>query len=252
MKLSLASVVLLCCGSLLLAQEGPTTQPSTKSTDEEAFRDAVDPSTSTWSSAMPGGFAVVVGYKSVKVKQSFSHNTNPEDSFLPNANVPGSAGTTRLNRAQFVDFGFRYELPADSRWSFHLDATGLFAFTTGNGADASGMNLDDRQNANDSRPAALAAFVYTDANYGFDVALGVNYSLSKDLYLGASADFAGVFVESGWDRYSSYKVQSSKLVLIPAGGPTFGWRIAKDTAIEGSVLFGKNGIGYTVGLVCHF
>ena len=112
--------------------------------------------------------------------------------------------------------------------------------------------FDDIQNANDSRPAADAAFIYTDSNYGFDVALGTTFSLSKDFYVGALVDLSGVFVDNGWDRYSSYQVQSSKLVLVPAGGLKFGWRVTKDAAIEGNVLYGKNGIGFNAGLVVHF
>ena len=139
-----------------------------------------------------------------------------------------------------------------SKWSLNIDATGLFAYTSGNGADASGMNLDDRQNANDDRPAANAAFIYTDANFGFDGALGLNYKLSKHFYVGAVADFSGVFVDNGWDRNSSYQSQSTKLVLVPAGGPKFGWRMTEDIAVEGTVLIGKNGVGYNAGFVLHF
>jgi|ERR1035438_8185805 hypothetical protein len=192
-----------------------------------------------------------IGYKSVPVNQTYSHNTNPNDSFLPNANVPGSAGTTSLDRAQFIDFGFRYELPLNYHLSFNIDATGLFAYTSGNGADAWGMNLDDRQNANDNRPAANAVFVYTDSNFGFDAALGTSYRLTEDFYVGAVVDLSGVFVDSGWDRYSTYTPESTTLVLVPAGGPKLGWRFG-DIAIEGTVLFGKYGVGYNAGIVWRF
>jgi hypothetical protein len=235
MKLALASFVLLFA-PCILAQEAPAQQSS-----------AQDDSIAT-----PSGFAALLGYKSVPVKQTFSHDTNPDDNFLPNSNVPGSAGVTSLDQAQFIDLGLRYEIPVNKKWSFNIDATGLFAASTGNGADASGMNLDDRQNANDNRPAANAAFIYTDANWGFDVALGTSYSLSKKIYIGAVADFTGIFVDSGWDRYSSYSSQSTKLVLVPAGGPKFGWHMSENIAIEGTALFGKNGVGYNAGLVWNF
>jgi hypothetical protein len=235
MKLALVSFVLLLA-PCILAQDAPAQQSS-----------AQDDSTAT-----PTGFAALLGYKSVPVKQTFSHNTNPGDNFLPNANVPGSVGTTSLDQAQFIDVGLRYEMPIKKKWRFNIDATGLFAVTTGNGADASGMNLDDRQNANDNRPAANAAFIYTDANWGFDVALGITYSLPKNFYVGAVADLSGVFVDSGWDRYSSYTSQSTKLVLVPAGGPKLGWRMSENIAIEGTALFGKNGVGYNAGLVWNF
>ncbi len=230
-KPALTSFVLFF-GACVFAQEGPFAN------------DAVTAS----------GLAVLLGYKSVPVKQSFPHDTNPGDSFLPNASVPGSAGTTSLDRAQFIELGLRYERPLskNSRWSFNIDAGGLFAFSTGNGADASGMNLDDRQNANDSRAAANAAFIYTEANWGFDLALGANYSLSKHFYVGAVGDLSGVFMDNGWDRFSDFESQSTRLVLVPAGGPKLGVAISDHFKVEATALFGKDGVGYNAGLVFCF
>src|ERR1035441_3310888 len=73
MKLALVSFVLLLA-PCILAQDAPAQQSS-----------AQDDST-----AAPTGFAALLGYKSVPVKQPFSHNPKPGDKFLPNANVPGS------------------------------------------------------------------------------------------------------------------------------------------------------------------
>ena len=252
MKVLPVLLILLFAASAVTAQETLATEPTTQAIESGAPDDATNPRTATWNVAMPNGLAGLLGYKSVPVKQSFSHDTNPGDSFLPNANLSGSAGRTALNRAQYIDAGFRYELPISNNWSFNVDATGLFAVTTGNGADASGMNLDDSKNANDSRPAAGAAFVYTDSKFGFDLAVGTTYSLTKDYYVGVQADLTSVFVDNGWDRFSSYEVQSSKLLLVPAAGLKLGWRVSKDAAIEGSVLYGKNGLGYSAGLVFHF
>ena len=233
MKIAIVAMIMLI-GCAALAQEIPAT---------------LNPDAGT-----PSGFGLLLGYKSVPVKQTFAHDTNPGDSFLPNANVPGSAGTTSLNRAQYIDLGLRYETPlADkSKWSLNIDAAGLFAYTSGNGADSSRMNLDDRQNANDNRPAANAAFIYTDSNWGFDATIGVNYSFSKHFYAGVAGDFTGVYVDNGWDRYSNFQSQSAKWVLVPAGGPKLGLRITESSAIEGTILFGKNGVGFNAGLVWHF
>src|ERR1035441_4004442 len=106
MKLVIAPLVLLL-GCVALAQETPAT---------------LNPDTDT-----PSGFGLLLGYKSLPVKQTFAHDTNPGDSFLPNANVPGSGGTTSLNRAQYIDFGLRYETPLrdKSKWSLNMDASGL-------------------------------------------------------------------------------------------------------------------------------
>jgi hypothetical protein len=204
--------------------------------------------------ANPSGFSLLLGYKSVPVKQSFAHDTNPGDNFLPNAGIPGSAGTTSLNRAQYIEAGLRYETPyfSSSKWSLNIDAAGLLAYTAGNGATSSGMNLNDRQNANDSRPPANAAFIYTDSNWGFDATLGINYHFTRHLYAGLVGDFTGVYVENGWDRYSTYTSQQSKWVLVPAGGPKLGYRFSQHFGAEGTVLIGKNGVGFNTGLVFHF
>lgn len=251
MKSALALLVLVFCASSIAGQATSAAQASQQPLTENALGEDMNPDTSTWTSAMPRGFAVLIGYKRVPVRQSFSHDTNSGDSFLPNANAPGSAGTTSLNRAQYVDAGFRYEAPANGNWSFNVDVTGLFAYTKGNGADASGWNLDDHENANDSRPAANAAFVYTDSNLGFDVALGISYGLSKVFYVGAVADLAGVVVDNGWDRFSKLQVQSKKLFLVPAGGLKLGLRFSKNIAIEGTALSGKNGVRFNGDIVLH-
>ena len=51
------------------------------------------------------GFSALLSYKNVPLKQTFSHNTAPSDAFLPNSDVPGSAGTTSLNHAQYISLG---------------------------------------------------------------------------------------------------------------------------------------------------
>jgi hypothetical protein len=212
---------------------------------------ATDSDSSAWTAAMPQGFAFFACYKTVAVDQSFAHDTHPDDSFLPNANVPGSAGTTSLARARYIDLGLRYDAPSKGRWTFNVDVAGLFAYSSGNGAGASGWNLDDRQNANDPRPPANAAFIYTDSIYGFDVALGATCGLSRFFYLGAGADLAGLVVDNGWDRFSSKAVQARKLLLVPAGGPKVGLRLTREVALEGTALFARKGVGYDGRIVIH-
>jgi hypothetical protein len=125
----------------------------------------------------------------------------------------------------------------------------LFAVTSGSGANASGFNLDDHRSANDNRPVYQAGSVYTDSDFGFEVAIGATFSLSKNFYVGPLFDLSGVFIDNGWDRYSSYQIQHTRLVVIPAGGIKFGYRTSKTTAIECNVLAGKNGFGCNAGLV---
>jgi len=251
MRSVLAFLVLLSCASVVGGQRMLVAQAPPRLVLGEALADDSGSGTPAWTAAMPQGFALLVGYQSVVVKQSFAHDTHPDDSFLPNASVPGSAGTTSLDRAQYLALGLRYEGPAHGAWSLGVGVAGLFALTRGNGADASGWNLDDRENANDSRPAANAAFVYTDSIVGFDLSLAATYGLSRVVYVGAVADLAGVFLDNGWDRFSSFQLQSRKLVLVPAGGPKLGLRLTRDTALEGSVLWGRKGVGYSGSIVLY-
>lgn len=54
------------------------------------------------------GFRVLVGYQYIDLDVKFTHNTHPADFFLPNASVPGSAGTTKLGGANFLSVGIGY------------------------------------------------------------------------------------------------------------------------------------------------
>lgn len=225
-----ALLLVLIVGSPVLAEDAPTDAPASGRT----------------------GFGFLTGYKSIPVKRSFAHDTHPGDSFLPGAGIPGSAGTTSIDRAQFFELGFRFEAPLSSNWHINIDAGGLVAVTLGNGDTSLGMNLDDRQNINDNRAPANAAFVYTDARWGFDVALGINYNLSSSVYIGGVVDLAGVLIDHGWDRFSSYSSQKSELVLVPAAGPKLGVRLTENTALEGIALLGQDGVGFSAGVVFRF
>jgi hypothetical protein len=201
---------------------------------------------------LPECDAEILGYRSVPVKQTFVHNTYGGDSFLPRAKVPGSAGTTILNRAQYIDYGFRWQRPLDRRWTISFDATSLFAVTGGSNTNASGFNLVDHRSENDTRYRGMADFIYTDTDFGYDLAISASYSLDKNLYIGAVADFTTVFLDSGWDRYSSFVSQSSKQLFVPAGGLRFGFRGTKTSDIEATILIGRNGVGYFFGVANTF
>lgn len=225
----------------------PTSQPATTRSAESIFHDAINSDKETWTTAMPENTFSLLGYRSVPVKQTFVHNTYPGDSFLPRAKVPGSAGTTILNRAQYIDYGFRWQRPLDDHWAVNFDATGLFAVSGGSNTNASGFNQVDHRSANDTRYRGVADFIYTDTDFGYDLAIGTTYSLTKHLYIGAVADFTTVYLDNGWDRYSSFISQSSKQLFVPAGGLKIGYRGTKNSSIEATLFIGKNGVGYFVG-----
>jgi hypothetical protein len=104
----------------------------------------------------------------------------------------------------------------------------------------------------DDRCRGKADFIYTDSDFGCDLAVGVNYSITKHCYIGAVADFTTVYIGNGWDRYSSFVPQSGRQYLVPAGGIKFGYRGTKNSSIEATVLLGRNGVGYFLGTVWDF
>jgi hypothetical protein len=268
---------LLCIVATGLAADMPATRPSSQAvasqpdpsaekptsatlpsatasppTTQDLYKSAINPKTDTWTTAMPDNSCTILAYRSVPVRQTISHNTYPHENFLPNARIPGSEGITTLNRAEYIDFGFRCQKPVNEKLTLNFDATGLFAATGGSNTNASGFNLVDHRAANDTRPRGEADFVYTDTNYGYDLAIGATWSLSKEYYIGAVADFTTVYIDSGWDRYSSFISQTSRQLFIPAGGIKIGYRMSKNSAIEGTFLLGRNGMGYFAGMVWDF
>jgi hypothetical protein len=254
------------------AADTPTTQPASQAVAEgsrsssqpsavapappaaarDMYKEAIDPKSDTWTTAMPEDTGEILAYRSVPVRQTFSHNTYRYESFLPNSKVPGSEGITTLNRAQYIDYGYRWQHPVNEKLTLNFDATGLFADTGGSNTNASGFNLVDHRAANDTRPRGVADFVYTDTNFGFDLAIGATWSITDKFYIGAVADFTTVFIDSGWDRYSSFISQTSRQLFIPAGGLKVGFRTTKNSSIEGTFLLGRNGMGYMAGMVWFF
>lgn len=189
--------------------------------------------------APASGFHVSVGYKNLSLDYEFRHNTHPGDSFLPNAGQAGSAGKTELKQLHFVAVGVGYDQPFLENWSANFDLSALF-----------GGARDRHQNANDSRPAANGAFVYSEARYGFLGGAGVSRQVGK-FSLGGEFQLAGVQVESGWDRFSKDQKQSSSFKLLPTAGPKLGYRINQNLSVDGSVQFGR-GVGGNVGVKWNF
>src|SRR5437899_1833349 len=68
-------------------------------------------------------FRAFLGYKSLKLDDhQFSHDTHSDDSFLPNSNLPGSAGTTDVGgRLHFAAFGCGYQFHLWDNFALTLD-----------------------------------------------------------------------------------------------------------------------------------
>lgn len=192
--------------------------------------------------APESGFpTLLVGYKCLTLdNQCFSHDTHPDDSFLPNARVPGSAGTTEVGGwLHFFAVGIRYQARLSERFSLSLDLSGLV-----------GGERDEHQNANDERPAASGAFVYSEARWGLFAAAGAQYHI-EGFYVGAETQLGGVFVDSGWDRFGKDESQHTKFELIPSAGPKIGYAFDEDFNVEATAQFGR-GVGFGIQAVWKF
>ncbi len=166
---------------------------------------------------------VFAGYRSLTTDYEFKHDTHPDDFFLFNSNVPGSAGTTELNgRLWYLSLGAGGTI-SSGRNSYNLD----FGFLIGN-------ERDIQQNINDSRPPHNAAFIYSEINWGIFAAIAASYKISRVFYIGAEAQLGGVFIESGWDRFNKDQEVETKLELVPTIGPTISFYF-----IEATVQFGR-------------
>ncbi|MBL9168798.1 MAG: hypothetical protein JNN07_13755 [Verrucomicrobiales bacterium] len=180
------------------------------------------------------------GYRYVSgIDYTHSHDTHPDDRWLQNGNLPGSAGTTHVSEAHVVQFGLGrdFSLPQNFvAWS-SLDL-------------GVGVNMDKRQNANDPRPPATGAFVFSWPLWLADVGLGVGYNLGR-VRVGAEARGGGLLILSGYDRYSSLDVQAAKWQWTYGLGPTVSVRVSDRIDLEGRALFG-NVSSVTFSLAIHF
>jgi hypothetical protein len=186
-------------------------------------------------------FSALVGYKFISgLSYGYTHNTHPDDSFLPSANVPGSAGSTSLSTAHFGIAGVGYQPKLYGDLHLTLDVGLLF-----------GGARDRHQNDNDLRPPAVGAFVYSQAGpLGAYFAPGLEYRW-RSLAVGAEAQVAGIPISSGWDRFGSDQEVKSEFRWVITGGPKLGVRLSESMRLEGSVQFGKS-IGASVGFRYFF
>ena len=166
--------------------------------------------TSVLAQAPPNGFGPLIGYKAFELDDAkFFHDTHPGDSFLPNSNISGSAGSTQVGGLlHFAALGARY----------HARLSDAFALTI-DGGDLIGGDRDEHQNQNDSRSSGSGSFVYSEARFGVFAALGARYHI-KSFFFGGEAQLAGIYVEHGRDRFDDDERNDSEYEFIPSAGPT--------------------------------
>ncbi len=185
---------------------------------------------------------ILLGYKGVGLDgYTFSHDTHPNDPFLMNSGQPGSAGETKLDDPlHFLAVGLTYDVPLGKSWTVAIGAGGLFI-----------PNRDEHQNDNDTRPAENGAFVYSEANFGVFATVGLSYDVTKRCYVGIEGQVAGIFVESGWDRFNSDERVHSSTEWVPSIGPKIGYWVNEHFLMEVGVQFGHS-VGGTVSLRYRF
>lgn len=176
-----------------------------------------------------GNVGVIIGYEGFKFeKQSFSHDTHPDDSFLSNSGTPGSAGETSIGGGitSYLAIGARYQYKVMDNLRFNLDLGVLF-----------GGERDQQQNTNDSRPAKNGSFVYSEDKVGGFVGAGLTHSIGN-YYLGCEAQCAGIYQSSGWYRWGKNEAEESTLKWYPSVGPKIGWLLTEEVHLEAMVQFG--------------
>ncbi len=151
------------------------------------------------------------------------HDTHPDDWFLPNASVPGSAGTTSLGgESSYLALGVRYEVIKVLPYTINLKGAILIGDITNS----------MQKNANDPRPDQIAAFVYSNNHYGFYLETGCSYYLFDIIGIGANVRFTGIYSEWGWSRFSSNQAVGSKWDWDTSFGPNLIVKICNKLKIE--------------------
>lgn len=186
-----------------------------------------------YSQSSKGNVRFFAGYRSLTLgDNSFEHDTHPDDYFLPNSGISGSAGTTQIDGE--LDF---FTAGAGYRWFVSKVTSVNFDFGL-----LLGSQRDIQQNKNDTRHPFNAAFIYSEVNWGLINAAQVQFHMNR-FYIGASTELGMVFVESGWDRYNKDEMVENNLEWVPTIGPVIGFYF-----IEATVQFG-NKVGFGVQAV---
>lgn len=169
-----------------------------------------------------------LGYRYISgIDYKYSHDTHPDDRWLPNGTVPGSAGSTHVSEAHVVQFG----LGRDFALPHHFLAWSSLDL-------GFGVNMDDHQNDNDPRDPAQGAFVFSWPLFMADVGVGVGYEIGPVL-VGGEVRGGGLLILSGYDRYSQLDPQSADWEWMGGAGPKVSVRLSDSVRVEARLLFGN-------------
>ena len=154
--------------------------------------------------------------------EGFSHNTHPEDNFLPGANIPGSAGNTILGAGAttYMAIGGKFKLNLSKDFFIDLDVTPMI-----------GGQLVKQKNANDNRPDSNAAFIYSNSSLGICGEISAYISFG-DIDLGVGFQSIVIYEESGWYRWGKYQQERWDRLERMSIGPKIAFRVGYMSKIE--------------------
>lgn len=194
-----------------------------------------------WPSRAPdSGLALVVGYKLIDIGRTvIPHDTHPEETFLPDSGVPGSAGTTVLDgRLHCFAAGFRWNTPVLEHFSLHAEAGVLGTY-----------ERETSLSANDTRPDPTQ--IYTEVTVGGYFSAGAALHLDR-FSVGVTVEAAVVETENGWRQAGQgCEKDFSDMEWAVSVGPTVGVRLTEELSLETTVWIAERASG-SVMLVWRF
>ena len=170
-----------------------------------------------------------IGYRYIELDYEYRHDTHPDDSFLTNSDVPGSAGTTGFSEAHMFYLGGRYAVDLSKSFSVHVDGGFLL-----------GGDTDRRKNANDTRSDETSAYVYSSFGHGGQASVGLDYRITHKLSCGVEGQWTAVAVESGWDRWGAYDDVVDEYTTFASIGLKAGYHFNEFAALEAGYQFGEH------------
>ena len=177
------------------------------------------------------GWGIVTGYRYIDVDFQYSHDTHEDDSYLPDSQVPGSAGTTEIGGSNWFFLGGRYQMALGERWFGNVDAGMIFG-----GDEVKSKNSNDVNDANEDDNL----FIYSRSSFGWLTAIALNYQATSRLSCGVEGQLTGAQVESGYHRWGSYDNRSDDWSISTSIGPKAGYEFAENFMLETSYHIGKN------------
>ncbi len=160
-----------------------------------------------------------------------AHLTHRGDSFLPNSQASGSAGTTSVGGSwePFCAIGVEYQRPliADK---LQLSVAGSLMLSD---------ERDQVQNKNDSRPASESAYVFSSAECGGNAQVGLLYNLAPSIGVGVVGQLTVISERYGWNRFGEDETSGRQFHPFMSVGPKVHWAFCKTQRLEFAVLAGE-------------